>query len=243
MRVKKIAIYASLATLLLSGTKLTVEACPLVALETNFKTNNDKVNDYINHPEKYETLTVNDVTFEKMNEYAKRGYILVSRSATSAFFIREKANVIKKRVTNVTEEELIKMANEGYKLVAGNEDEFENKVYYFEKVDTSLNSSNDVLNYTVTDYINHRNEYETLVIDKINSLELEKYANKGFMPLESNENVTLLIRKERDYEQDMIINPSNEEIIELQKEYDIVAGNVDEYGNITYVYEKKIIKK
>jgi len=54
------------------------------------------VNDYLSNPEGYETLTLENVSKEQLNEYASQGYTLISRSETNAEFIRKQVNVLKK---------------------------------------------------------------------------------------------------------------------------------------------------
>lgn len=301
MKSKKIIVYASLATLFLSGSKLTVEACPKIVesntevdyekmiedyinnpnnyeeltventtyeqdleysrqgyvlvgrsetssqfirkIRINYSEENNIVKDFINNPDNYELLTVNDVPIEQAKEYSYQGYQLISRSETSMIFIREKTNVFKRIETNATLEEIDKLTKEGYKLVAGTEDEFNNKLYYFEKLSDNLTNRENEFNYPTSDYINFRNQFETLVFDKMDNLELQKYANQGFMSIDLSESRTILIRRRNEYEQNIIVNPSNDEINELQATYTFVAGNKDEYGNTKYIYEKKLTRK
>ena len=301
MKSKKIIVYASLATLFLSGSKLTVEACPKIVesntevdyekmiedyinnpnnyeeltventtyeqdleysrqgyvlvgrsetssqfirkIRINYSEENNIVKDFINNPDNYELLTVNDVPIEQAKEYSYQGYSLISRSETSMIFIREKTNVFKRIETNATLEEIDKLTKEGYKLVAGTEDEFNNKLYYFEKLSDNLTNRENEFNYPTSDYINFRNQFETLVFDKMDNLELQKYANQGFMSIDLSESRTILIRRRNEYEQNIIVNPSNDEINELQATYTFVAGNKDEYGNAKYIYEKKLTRK
>lgn len=211
-------------------------------ININYVEKNNIVNDFVNNPDNYELLTVNDVAIEKAKEYSYQGYELISRSETSMIFVRKKANVFKRIETNATLEEIDELTKEGYKLVAGTEDEFNNKLYYFEKLSDNLKISENEY-YATGDYVNFRNQFETLVFDNMDNLEFQKYANEGFMPIDLSENQTILIRRRNEYEQNIIVNPSNDEIEELQDTYTFVAGSEDEYGNKTYVYEKKLTRK
>lgn len=231
MKSRKLVIYASLATLLLSGSKLTVEA------STGSARTYISEEDYINNFDNCEELIVENITFEEVNEYIKQGYTLIARSEVGAVFIRNNdyinsynviddyvnypGNYEKLVVENITIEEANKYAQQGYTLIGRSE-------MYAEFI---RNKAYGKANEIIEDYINSPENYEKLIVENITVEGINQYSNLGYTVVGVSETSAELIRNRAFIKPYSVLNGyiSNPENYEELIAEDITFEEANEY--------------